>query len=105
MYCKNCGMEIAVGASFCGNCGAPVGHDQVNNAAIEHEDSGSIGFAIAGFFIPLVGLILFLVYEGKRPKAAKSAGKGALIGVITRVVLSVAIYVVYILFFVLLASI
>ena len=53
------------------------------------DDSSSIGFAILGFFIPLVGLILFLVYESKRPQRAKSAGIGALVGFITKIVISI----------------
>ena len=44
-------------------------------------DSGSIGWAILGFFIPLVGLILFLVWKNTKPKCAKMAGIGALVGV------------------------
>ena len=46
------------------------------------NDSGSIGWAILGFFIPLVGLILFLVWRTTKPKCAKMAGIGALVGFI-----------------------
>ena len=35
-----------------------------------------------GFFIPIVGLILYLVWKDQTPLKAKSAGKGALIGAI-----------------------
>ena len=44
------------------------------------NDSGSIGWAILSFFIPIVGLILFLVWRTTKPKTAKVAGIGALIG-------------------------
>ena len=44
-------------------------------------DSGSIGWAILGFFIPIVGLVLFLVWKNTKPKCAKMAGIGALVGV------------------------
>ena len=44
------------------------------------KDSGSIGWAILGFFIPIVGLILFLVWKGTKPNCAKMAGIGALVG-------------------------
>ena len=50
------------------------------------------------FFNPIVGLIFFLVYEGKKPKRAKSAGKGALIGFITENVLSIILVVLYVVF-------
>ncbi len=33
MFCKNCGMEMSDSASFCNNCGTPVG--QVGNAMTE----------------------------------------------------------------------
>ena len=39
-----------------------------------------------GFFIPIVGLILFLVWKNEMPVRAKSAGIGALIGVIVEIV-------------------
>jgi hypothetical protein len=45
------------------------------------NDSGSIGWGVLGFFIPLVGLILFLVWKDTKPKSAKAAGIGALISV------------------------
>ena len=51
-----------------------------------------------GFFIPIVGLILFLIYEGKNPKRAKSAGKGALIGFITEIVLSIILAILSVVF-------
>ena len=45
------------------------------------NDSGSFGWAVLGFFIPLVGLILWLVWKDTKPKSAKMAGIGALVGV------------------------
>jgi uncharacterized membrane protein YvbJ len=84
MYCKNCGKPVDDNSSYCSNCGAQLsGTSAVNNS----EDNSSFGFALAGFLVPLVGLILFLVYDKKNPKRAKSAGKGALIGLITQIFL------------------
>ena len=45
-------------------------------------DAPNTGFAVLGFFFPLIGLILFLMWKDQTPLKAKSAGKGALIGVI-----------------------
>jgi len=56
-------------------------------------DAPNGGFATLGFFFPLVGLILFLVWKDQTPLKARSAGKGALIGVITYFVL-VLVYVI-----------
>ena len=71
MFCEACGTQIADGQRFCPKC--------VNN---QIKDKPSIGFAILSFFIPLVGLILFLVWKKDMPIKAKSCGIGALIGFI-----------------------
>ena len=93
MYCKNCGKIIDDSATYCINCGT-----KFDNNINETDDRSSFGFAILGFFIPIVGLILFLIYEGKKPKRAKSAGKGALIGFITKIVLSIILVILYVVF-------
>lgn len=93
MYCKNCGKIIDDSATYCSNCGT-----KFDNNINETDDRSSFGFAILGFFIPIVGLILFLIYEGKKPKRAKSAGKGALIGFITKFVLSIILVILYAVF-------
>lgn len=95
MYCKNCGRTVDDTASYCNNCGARI--DNKPNADAS-EDSLSLGFAILGFFIPIVGLILFLIYEEKKPKRAKSAVKGALIGFITEIVLAIILVILYVVF-------
>ena len=91
MYCRSCGKNIDDSATYCINCGTRFDNKEV-------DDQSSFGFAILGFFIPIVGLILFLIYEGKKPKRAKSVGKGALIGFITKIVLSIILVILYIVF-------
>ena len=118
MYCRNCGTEIGDADAFCPHCGAaqeappqepqgePAGaqyreqsqfHDQ-NQYQYQYrgegaypaaEDSGSAGWGVLGFFFPIVGLILFLVWKGTKPRCAKKAGIGALIGVIVEFVLGI----------------
>lgn len=95
MYCKNCGRTVDDTSSYCNNCGARI--DNKPNADVSEDNSNS-GFAILGFFIPIVGLILFLIYEEKKPKRAKSAGKGALIGFITKIVLAIILVILYVVF-------
>ncbi|MCB4902539.1 hypothetical protein KZP17_09005 [Bifidobacterium pseudocatenulatum] len=46
-------------------------------------DTGSFGWAVLGFFFPIVGLILFLVWKSEKPVSAKQAGMGALASVIS----------------------
>ena len=57
-------------------------------------DAPSTGYAVLGFFIPIVGLILYLVWRDSQPQRAHSCGKGALFGIITYVVLIIAMYAI-----------
>lgn len=45
------------------------------------NDSGSIGWGILGFCLPLVGIILYFVWKETKPLSAKMAIRGALISV------------------------
>lgn len=45
-------------------------------------DSGSFGYAVLGFVLPIVGLILWLIWKDQKPRSANLAGKGALVSVI-----------------------
>lgn len=95
MYCKNCGKAVDDNSLYCSNCGTRFDNTQKQTVS---DDSSSFGFAVLGFVIPLAGLILFLIYEDKNPKRAKSAGKGALIGFITKIVFSIILVILYIVF-------
>lgn len=53
------------------------------------QDTGSFGWAVLGFFVPLAGLILWIVWKSEKPLSAKKAGMGALVGVIASVVLTI----------------
>lgn len=82
-YCPNCGKQVDPKAVVCPNCGvalpAPISNGNIANA---QNDTGSIGWAFLGFFIPIVGLILYIVWRNTEPNNAKKAGLGALINVI-----------------------
>ena len=53
------------------------------------EKKGNFGWAVLGFFFPLIGLILFLVWKNNRKSDSKMAGMGALVSVILSIVFSV----------------
>ena len=89
MYCSNCGKEIDDKAVVCPQCGVATGK-KVNNV-----DESSVGWGVLGFFFPLIGLILFLVWKRDYPLRAHSVGKGALIGFIVGLVLFIAAIVLY----------
>lgn len=81
MFCPKCGKQIMDEAVVCPNCGCAV-----KGSAAPVADAPSPGYAVLGFFIPLVGLILYLMKKDTEPLRAKSAGKGALIGFIVSIV-------------------
>lgn len=58
------------------------------------QDNGSFGWAVLGFFIPIAGLILYLVWRTEKPLSARRAGIGALVSVIVGAVLTVLLIIV-----------
>ena len=104
MYCKHCGSQIDEKAVFCQNCGKKV-NEEIKEVKIvkpelnqttqykEYNEGSSVGWGFLGYFIPLVGLILFLEWKESKPKSAKAAGIGALVSVISSVALGVLYFV------------
>lgn len=102
MRCNVCNNEVKEGALFCTNCGAKIQNNVQQNYNVQQnnvqqnynvnytESEGSkFGWGVLGFFFPLVGLILFLVWKSDKKKASKAAGLGALIGFCISIVLSI----------------
>lgn len=85
-YCTNCSKEITDSTQICPECGTAQG-------AVQPKEGNKLGFGVLGFFIPVAGLILYLMWKNEKPQTAKAAGKGALISVILSVVLSVVMTV------------
>lgn len=81
MFCTRCGKEYPEGATVCMGCGCPI-----NTVNTVKNDSSAFGFGVLGFFVPVAGLILWLIWKDERPKRAKALGIGALVGVIVNVV-------------------
>ena len=107
MFCKFCGKQIEDNSLFCPYCGVSLGENsqadnrteyvqqyvqpQYNPRPYDQQpvDSGSFGWAVLGFFFPIVGLVLYLVWKDTKPRSAKKAGIGALVSVIISVILYV----------------
>lgn len=111
-YCRHCGAPYNDGAATCSYCGETIENPVVipveaqptptaqyedysqyqRSAPINTSegsqivDSGSIGWSILGFFLPLVGLILFFAWKAKKPNCAKKALVGAIIGIVLNIV-------------------
>ena len=89
-YCPNCGTQVRDDQDVCLSCGKTL--KLSNSKKAVQEEGSTTGYAVLGFFVPIVGLILFLIWKDDRPRASASAGKGALIGFI----LGIVIYVIFI---------
>ncbi len=50
----------------------------------------SFGWGVLGFFIPLVGLLLFILWGKDKPDQAKASGIGALIGIVLNLIIFIA---------------
>jgi len=88
-YCSNCGEKINSNEINCSKCGQPLQNNNPN-------DTGSIGLVLLGFFVPLIGMILFIAWHNSYPKKSKSCGKGALIGFILSIIIAVLLFGFYI---------
>ena len=102
MYCSNCGNEVSDNAYACPKCGCKVAKEPERPKV---QDTPNIGFAILGFFIPIAGLILYLIWKDEFPLRAKSAGKGALISVIVRACFFVLYIILYIILVVIIGAV
>lgn len=95
MFCKRCGAQIDDNAKTCPFCGESQSSSNAPAPSSANPvDSGSIGWGILGFCIPIVGLILFLVWKDQKPKTAKVAGIGALVSVIIGVVFYILMFAI-----------
>ena len=105
MYCSKCGHQAKEDAVFCEKCGTKLFHPDVpptTSAPYQvhrEEDRENGGYNVLSFFFPLVGLILYLVWNNEYPKRAKGCGKWALIGFITEIALVFLIWI-FVFFFV-----
>ena len=90
-FCSNCGKEINANAAVCLNCGAAVNNQ--NSQGI--KDTGSFGWGVLGFMIPVAGLLLWLLWSDLSPNNARSAGIGALVSTILSVVFVILWFVLF----------
>jgi uncharacterized membrane protein YvbJ len=89
-YCSHCGAEVHDDAIVCLKCGCSVTSvSQQTVSIVNPNDASSGGFAALGFFFPILGLILWLIWNNTSPLKAKSCGMGALTGFIVSIVISI----------------
>ena len=75
MYCADCGKQIDDDSAYCKYCGAQTGAEKAPADANKPPtgyyyatDEESKGYAALGFFFPVVGFILWLVWQDKYRK-------------------------------------
>ena len=74
-------------AVICPHCGVEQRTRPVVN------DDGSILWALLGFLIPLIGIILWIVWYDSKPKSSKMAGMGALVSIIVGILIWVFVVI------------
>ncbi len=112
-YCSNCGAEVQRPDSkfepttvaekkddfeFDFN-DIPAANQSQNGSSQKQEqpkedDSNAGAFGVLGFFVPIVGFILFALWRVERPERAKALLIGAIIGVVLSVVISIVYSIV-----------
>lgn len=89
-YCPYCGAPVDPNADVCLQCG-----HMLKKQGSTPTDDGSTLWLVLGLFVPMAGLILWLLWKDSAPKNAKKAGLGALISTIASVAITILIYVIY----------
>lgn len=83
-YCRKCGSEMSEQAIKCSECGEV--HIQKSGPS---DDRGSFLHVLIGLCVPIIGLILFIVWNKDRPNSARNALIGALISLPIIVILGI----------------
>lgn len=79
-FCDKCGSELNKNSNFCPSCGKSC--DNV----VQGNSTSIIICAIIGILFPLLGIVLFFLLKKTDIKAAKTADRCALIGIIFQVI-------------------
>lgn len=88
--CPNCGNHCDPRAVICVKCGVQFA-DMYRTPSVDDKPSKLL--KILCFFMPVLGLIFYLVNMNSKPESAKAYGKMGLIGFIAGIVLYVGIIV------------
>lgn len=92
MYCFSCGNKIHEKSVLCPHCGTILKKEYFNKNA-------EVGWGILGFFVPVAGLVLYLIWLESKPKIAKMSGIGALCGFSAIILFWLLYFLSFLLFF------
>ena len=97
--CPYCGCELDDGANFCASCGSELEietemdtYEYPSSGRKASSDKGGFWWGVLGCCIPLVGLIMYFVWNSSKPKTAKALGTGALVGAIIGVLFFLGVF-------------
>ncbi len=90
MYCRNCGNQVNDQDAYCSQCGAAQ-QSQPMQQQLASKDSGHWAWGILGFFQPIIGFVLFLVWKDTKPKSSRSAGIGTIVGIVFAIIFIIII--------------
>lgn len=70
-FCQHCGAKIDSKAVVCPKCGVPVAGVSLNTTTVAgNEPNPSAWWGVLGFFLPIIGWILYFVFKNEYPKRA-----------------------------------
>ena len=94
-YCGTCGRKLNDEDNACSHCGA-FNICEETKPEKKKVDCFHFGLAVLGFFIPMAGLLFYLLRKDEMPLRARSAAWGAFFGSIHAVVVPVILAYVYV---------
>lgn len=78
-FCSHCGQQVDDNAVVCVKCGCAIESSNVQTKNAKREN---IYLAVLGFILPIIGLIVYIANASSCPQKARSAGRGALMGLV-----------------------
>lgn len=93
-FCQNCGAKIDIKAVVCPQCGVPIAGGPLdksnsNKTIVNQNDGNSIALNAIGFFLPLIGLIMWLAFHNEYPERAKNVGISSIAGIVVGIIIYV----------------
>ena len=92
-FCTGCGNQLQPNQEFCTQCGVPQsqipGQGNVNPQNVNQVQTQGVqwGWAVLGFFIPIVGWILWGVWKNTKPETARACGIAGCIGFVVNLLI------------------
>ena len=84
-YCTKCGKELMDEAVVCTHCGCATEAWNAKKGK-EYTDEINVGFCVLAAFIPLFGIIYWIVKYQDTPRRAKAYGITAIVSIVASIV-------------------